>query len=327
MLASDDQVKLISTEDGIHLDGSILWFDARLTQDLSFLSSPHLVDAALPSQILTSQESALILEALYRKPDGLVGRFNHPIRIGQLSLELIPSGVGLAGANLLIETGKQKVLYAPLLQLERIAIARHLQLRKADILVLGAKVPYQDSGATHSEHLKAIELVLTNALDDHRPVTLFSGSTPTTQDLITLCNSQDISPFCSQSLEKVNAVYRNYGVQLTVSTKKPDFSAGVQLLPVRKAKRYEKKQESEITIFVADDVVAHERAKASYPWIDQHLVLPAYSSGAAFKEVCDQVNPSKLFFFGPYASEYAKQLSALKPEVSALYPKHLPSLF
>ena len=327
MLSSNDQIKFVSTEDGIHLDGSILWFDAQATRELSFLSSPYAITSAIQSQVLTTSESAEILAALYSKPEGLIGQFNHPIRIGELTLELIPSGVGLAGANLFIEKGDRTILYAPQLQLEQLPIARHLQLRQADILILGATEPYSASKVSYESYQHSLAAIIRASAESSEPLTIFASSSPSAQELISLCNALGVEPSVSKELEKVNEIYRSHGVKLDCADKQSGSRSHIKILHQRKAKRYTKKYAEEKTLYLSSSVEALEKAKSELAWIDYHKLLPVSSSGISYKPVIDTVAPKQLYFFGSYASSYQKAFSSLAPETNTLYPRHLPSLF
>ena len=136
-----ETLRIVSTEDGLHLKDSILWLDAYSTGQLSFLSVARESIKNLLPQVIATEETVKVLEAFRKKPNALVCQYNRPFSIGQLKMELLPSGHSFGGALLYLETGHQSLLYAPSLQTLKIPTHRQLQLKKAKTLILKAQTP------------------------------------------------------------------------------------------------------------------------------------------------------------------------------------------
>src|SRR5689334_3572085 len=123
-------ISIRQTEDGLHLSGSILWFDSQNSGELSFLSSASSSLQARVPQVIATEETVRILESQKRRPNALVCQYNRPFSVGRLKMELLPSGSILGGASLHVETDEGRLLYAPHLQLHRIPTVRQMQLKK-----------------------------------------------------------------------------------------------------------------------------------------------------------------------------------------------------
>ena len=63
MKTTESHLQIKSTEDGINIDGSILWLDSNDSGEISFLSSIHLVNKAPKKQIIVSRELSGLLES------------------------------------------------------------------------------------------------------------------------------------------------------------------------------------------------------------------------------------------------------------------------
>ena len=137
-------IPIRSTDDGIHLSNSILWFDSRANGQLSFVSSAQCPSKVQVPQIITTEETLKILAAQKNEPqthNALVCQYNRPFSIGRLRMELLPSGGILGGASLYVETEQGRLLYAPYLQTQKSGTVRQMQLKKAHTLILNAYHP------------------------------------------------------------------------------------------------------------------------------------------------------------------------------------------
>ena len=134
--------QLRATEDGIQIRDSILWLDARFTRDLSFLSSACCLSGRTEARVITTEETVKLLAINNIKLNALICPYNQIVSLGQLRMELLPSGTGLGASSLWVEQRHGSLLYAPQLQPQKTGITRVMQLKPADTLILGARSPF-----------------------------------------------------------------------------------------------------------------------------------------------------------------------------------------
>ncbi len=105
----------IIAQRGLHLLGSMLWFDATAPRELCFASSASLRRPGQHRKVLCTTASAALFTArdarLLRRFRALTSPYGRPVRIGPLRLSLLPSGRLLGGAQLLVEHEGWRVLY------------------------------------------------------------------------------------------------------------------------------------------------------------------------------------------------------------------------
>jgi putative mRNA 3-end processing factor len=94
---------------GVQLTGTPIWCDARATRDVNFVS--HAGAYRPGRQIICTEATALRLGA--RAPhSALRPPYARPFSLGDLRVELYPSGLTLGGASLVVDVKGERVAYA-----------------------------------------------------------------------------------------------------------------------------------------------------------------------------------------------------------------------
>jgi putative mRNA 3-end processing factor len=116
--------------DGVHIAGTPLWCDARRARELCFVSSALVPDARRHRQIIATQAT---LDLLPEPPArALAVPYGRPFALGDLRLELFPSGPMVGAAALLVDLGPTRVVYAGPVDPRRGAEARACDLLVVD---------------------------------------------------------------------------------------------------------------------------------------------------------------------------------------------------
>ncbi|SME91644.1 hypothetical protein [Pseudobacteriovorax antillogorgiicola] len=325
----ENSIKLTSTEDGIHLDGSILWLDSKHTGDISFLSNPQSATSKLDSRVIATEETIRILESFRKKPKALICQYNRPFAIGPLNMELLPSGVGLGGASLWVETNNKKILYAPQLQPQNSETCHHMQVRKADILILSAKTPYNaDANISRKrEKERLIETIKKMVSANERPQ-IFCEPYATGPEITKILSEEGINVAVHPNLFRILKVYEAYGSHvgsyIQHSIHRGDYDTLLKPIPQNKQLR---------RVFPKNPVISIEDNQGPrlddglFRKIDERFYIPSSCDGRELKTIVPKIKPREIYIFGPYAKDYVRQLRSLAPVVKALFPRHLPSLF
>jgi hypothetical protein len=96
------------------VEGSILCLEGSSNETLTFVSSPVApwrTGKLAGRQILVSDEAHEILSRKFKKVAFLSCKYNHPITLGALTLELLPSGEAPGSSFLLIRKNERSLLY------------------------------------------------------------------------------------------------------------------------------------------------------------------------------------------------------------------------
>ncbi len=325
------EFRIEQTDDGLHLQGSILWFDAQGQTDLSFLSSAHSPFNPKSSQLITTEETAKILEAYRRKPNALVCQYNRPFSIGRLKMELLPSGCILGGASLYLETDSNRLLYAPELQPNRIPTVRQMQLKRASTLVMGTTHPdpFAPVPNRKKEKERLLETVHQMGKLGQFPI-VFCDPLSMAQELTKLLTDNGFPVAVHESIFKAHQVYESFGSKLGDYTRYARRSnrEKIVLFPLPR------KKTSVLPIVPPDTpliAVEADPDAGSSVLTAQHLarrfIISSSCDGADLKEIVTAVSPKDLYIFGPHTKRYVEGLSGLGVNVRPLYLNDQPTLF
>jgi len=328
--SSNESISIKQTEDGLHLDDSILWFDSRYNGELSFLSSATYNFQSRVPQVIATEETVKILEAYKKKPNALICQYNRPFSIGRLKMELLPSGTVLGGASLYVETEKGRLLYAPQLQPHRIDTVRKMQLKRAHALVLGAfhPDPHAQMPSRKKERERLIEAVNAHIAKGDYPV-IICEPVPTAQEITKLLTDHNIPVAVHDAIYRVNSVYENYGSKLGKHTRHSKHTKNKVIvfpLPNKRTMRLGTKFPEGPLLYV-EDTMEETIPPSALSSVSDRFFMGSSCDGAELKEVVSAVKPKELYILGPYAKRYFKEFTGLCPKIEPLLINDQPTLF
>jgi hypothetical protein len=223
MARTDADSALIEYRDGIHLHGTVLWFDSVRRQELTFISHANVPRAQRHGEILATEATAKLLQAMgqvdgrgrrVHKPRALVTPYGRPFALGQLALTLIPSGYCLGSANLLVEYQSKRILYAGRINPRRHALAAPLQARTCDQLVLACPLGAKRGAALPPSDREAGAFLrhVLESLDEGRTPIIFCSAVGEAQEVIRLLAEADVEMQVHRTIYAATKVYREEGL-------------------------------------------------------------------------------------------------------------------
>ena len=331
-----EQAKFKLTDDGLHVTDSILWLDSATNGQLSFLSTALKKTQICVPQVITTEETAKLLEVLKKKPNALVCQYNRPFSLGKLRIELLPSGNILGGASLLIETDRDKILYAPFLQPNAIPTVRKMQIKRAHSLIVGAYFPDSNTVFPNRKREKErlVEKVQAFIANDEYPIIMCDPSS-TAQEVLKLLCDNGFPVSVHPSIRRINKVYENYGTKLgrySVFTKRNSLNKKVLILPKSIILPFSGVKLPSSPILSIDDALQTGTNLrgffATMPTrIADTFFLSSYCDGPELRAVISLVSPKELYFIGPYAKKYCEDFQNAAQKVQPLYVNDQPTLF
>jgi putative mRNA 3-end processing factor len=331
---SRELIKVKSTEDGLHIADSILWLDSQLSGDLSFLSSASALSQSRVPQVIATEETVKILEACRKKPHALICQYNRPFSIGRLKMELLPSGSVLGGASLYVETDKGRVLYAPCLQPNSIATVRKMQVKKANVLIMGAfhPDPNQSLPNRRKEKERLAQYIRENLAQGRAPAILCDPIS-TAQEITKHLNEQNIPVAVHPTIYRINRVYESFGSVLGSYAVLGKRHSGNRVLILPKSRRtnnilpVKDNDGPFITIEDALPQFRRDTTDAFQTKVTDTFYLSRHCDGPELKAIIQMVGPKELYFFGPYAKRYVHEMKDMAAKVRPLYVNDQPTLF
>jgi len=325
-------IKVRSTDDGLQLADSILWFDSEGNGDLSFLSSAVAATRTKVPQVIATEETVKIMEAYRKRPNALICQYNRPFSIGRLKMELLPSGAVLGGASLYVETDKGRLLYAPQLQTQKIPTVRQMQLKKASTLVLGAFHPDPNSSLPNRkrERDRLIERVRTAINERNEYPTILCNAISTAQEITKLLTDEGIPVAVHPTIFKVNKIYETCGSSLgrySIYSKRTHTKQKVLLLPRPSTAGAMRRALPDGMLLVVEETMTDLTTPPPGRSFTDRFHLGSTVDGVEMREVISAVAPKELYFFGPYAKRYVEEMKGSVPKIKPLFPFDQPALF
>lgn len=320
------EVRISSTEDGLRLNDSILSFDSCHSQNVSFISSALSPHAQVSSSIIASNETFAIYQAFRRKLRGLKCEFHKKIAVGQLSMELLPSGGVLGGASLYVEFPDFNLLYAPLLRSKRVLNFRSMQLRGADVLVLGAFNSLAPREAlSRQEEVKRFIATIRRDVMGGRSPSVICPPVDLAPEMTVRLQSEGVGVTVHPTIARVNRVYERFGTVFSDYAYEKD--AIVRFYPLSRYLQAVNRIQDKSPIYLLKNSFQESKRSARFPFADRFL-LSAHSTLCEVKaKLADIVAPQKILVFGPYTKQYVEELSTIAGTVKPLFQNNQPPLF
>jgi putative mRNA 3-end processing factor len=121
---------------GLHLIGTVLWFDAVRARDLSFVSHAHVDHIAPHRKILATPTTARLVRHRLGETAALISPFGRVFSIGGMTVELFPAGHVLGSAQIRVSVGGEQLVYTGDLNVVPNRTAEPHEIRKCDVLVI-----------------------------------------------------------------------------------------------------------------------------------------------------------------------------------------------
>ena len=128
----------VSWRDGVHITDTPIWCDARRARDVCFVSASDRPVRANHGQLVATRETLVQLASA--SGDHLAVPYRRPFTLGEIKIELVPTGHAFGSAGLFAEYHGRRVLYAGTIAGRHAGLAELAELRPCDALVIDA--PY-----------------------------------------------------------------------------------------------------------------------------------------------------------------------------------------
>ncbi len=199
---------------GIHLVGSVLWFDARRPDVLTFLSSARVRDAGRFARALCTDRTRALLRVARPGFSPLVAPFGQVLRLGALEITLHPSG-HMPGASILrVATQGTTVLYASHVALQPHPMAEAAQVPKGDVLVLRADYGSLDrSFPTRADALAQVVDTARRTLVTGRTPVFLGSLMGKSQEVVRALVDGGVPVLVHRAVAAVNQQYRLLGFE------------------------------------------------------------------------------------------------------------------
>ncbi len=312
---------------GLHLLGTVLWFDAPRRADLCFLSHAHFARPVPHRKILTTPITAALVRPRLHKARTLLCPYHRSFALGELGLMLVPAGHIAGSAQLVVEHRAERIVYTGHFSLSSSRCAQAAEIPPADVLILHAMFePRLRLPPREEEESSLVEWVEKVINAGEIPVFLCS-ETGKSQEIALLLLSRGLSVRAERRvLEACRRVQAVTGIDLSgVRRARSVPKPGEVLLagPSRTAKARLRRN-------------ARVRLAAASGWslvpgfceregLDRAFAISLHADFGMLERYLEECSPRRVFLFGPGAGATAEILSRRNREILALSaPEQLP---
>ncbi len=316
-------------DQGVHLVGSVLWFDAGRHDVVSFVSSARVRDAWRHTRALCTDRTRTLLRVSRPGFQALAVPYGRRVSVGPLELTLAPAGFMPGSAQVVVESDRGTVLYANNVCLEAHPLAEPLQIMHADTLVLKTAYGRPDFRfPTRAEARARVVEAASRAIADGATPVFLTSPVGKAQEVVRCLTDAGLPVVVHPSVARVDRVYRSLGFDpgpARVFKGSPQrnsamvFPEHLRSSPsIRRLKRARLFWVSGLAR--APDALARMRVEGGIP-------LAGHLDFAGLMHFVGVTRPRRVFTVGTWAEEFAAALRDKGVEAAALYREAQLSLF
>jgi len=303
---------MIEYNEGIHLKGTGLWFDSKKKAGLSFISNAN-IDRFTPSEkIIATPETIKFLFSKIKKSIVLACPYYRPFALGNLQVELVPSGHMLGSSQMIVDKGDKTLIYTGDINLNMLPTAKPAYTKHCDVLVM--KCPYGLPEYIFPSFDESIE-----ALTGFIKETLSSDSTPViiveplgkAQDIIKALGEHGFKLSLHKSIYKATKIYEEFGIQFKdYELYKPsEIDEKIVIIPPNKLESENLKEIKRKRLGIIAECTNDEKSAIRLAFKADDVIT--LSSHAGYKELLqfvELIKPEKVYLVEEHATEFAKIL-------------------
>ncbi len=300
---------MIEYNEGIHLKGTGLWFDSRKKAGLSFISNAN-IDKFTPSEkIIATPETIKFLDSKIKKSVVLACPYHRAFALGNLQLELVPSGHMLGSSQMIVDKGDKTLIYTGDINLKKVPTAKPVYTKHCDVLVM--KCTFGQERYIFPPFDESIEPIIKFINE-----TLSSDSTPLilveplgkAQDIIKALGEHGFKLSLHKSIYKATKIYEEFGIEFgDYELFKPThIEEKVVIIPPDKigSNNIENIKRKRAAIVLECTAEEKSAIKSAFK-ADEAFTLSNHAGYNELLQYVELVSPKKVYLIDEYAAEFA----------------------
>ena len=312
----------ITYDQGVHIDGTILWFDPTRVREFAAISHAGVPLKDRQGKILWGDRTARIATLLRsKKRRGLVCPFGRPFSIGNLELELFPSGFAAGASQFQVTFADgHKLVYAGPVSLRRNRTAEPIEIRRCDTLALDATYGHEQFVFPEREPIQAalLDWVRTRHSGGETPILLVQNPGHA-QDLVHLLAGADFRVRVHRSVYACNRAYLGLGLDMPGCRQfrgsPPPNEVVVWPLHLWRSKAIRKVRKGRLAAVTG---TGDARATRRRLRVADLFNWSCRADCADLQEFVRRVKPKRLLLTGAHAASFAASLSPSKMVIETL---------
>ncbi|MBI3073919.1 MAG: MBL fold metallo-hydrolase [Deltaproteobacteria bacterium] len=212
--ASDSRLAL-EYRRGLHLVGTVLWFDSVRARDLSFVSHAHVDHLAPHRKILATPATARLVRHRIGETAALVSPFGRVFSIGGMTIELFSAGHVLGSAQIRVSLGGEQLVYTGDLNVAPNRTCEPHETRKCDVLVIESTFGHPRYKFPAREEVEAaVARFATDTLARGETPAFLAYSLGKAQEVARILGDAGIPTRAHRAAYEIVEIYREMGVDI-----------------------------------------------------------------------------------------------------------------
>ncbi len=303
---------MIEYDQGIHLLGTDLWFDSKKKAKFSFISNANTGRFAPPEKVISTPETIKLIEGKIKKSVVLACPYYRPFTLGNMQVELIPSGYMPGSAQIAVSSGDETIIYTGDINLRQSSTAVPAHVKRCQILIM--KCTY---GAPKYVFPPAEQVI--GALTEFIDSSLSSGSVPVilaepvgkAQEIIVILSEKGYKLSIHKSIYKAVKIYEEFGIKFSnYELFKPKKVEGkVVVIPPHKgeSKSIDRIKNKRVAVII--ETAADEQSSVKKVFnADEAFPLSNHAGFDELLRYVELVRPEKVYLIHGHPTEFARTL-------------------
>lgn len=313
---------MIEYDNGIHLKGTGLWFDSKKKVGLSFISNADIDKFTPPEKIIATHETIKFLEKKVKKSVLLTCPFYRPFSLGNLQVELIPSGHMLGSSQIIVDKSEKTLIYSGDINLKELPTAETISIKHCNVLVLKCTFGLPEYiFPSFEESMEPLIKFIGAALSSNSTPILMVKAVGVAQDIIKALGDNGFKLRLHKSIYDVTKIYEGLGVNFGdyELLESGNIEEKVVIMPLEKIDSDNiheiKSKQSAIIVESGTEELSSITSEFN---ADKAFTFSTRAGYDELLEYVEKVNPEKVYLIDQYANEFAKVLQNNGYEAIAL---------
>ena len=303
---------MIEFDQGIHLRGTSLWFDSVKKAKFSFISNANIGRFVPSEKVIATPETIRLIEKRIGKSVALACPYNRPFTLGNIQVELIPSGYMLGSAQIEIQKSGKTIIYTGDINLRQSLTSEPARVKRCQILII--KCTY---GSPKYAFPPADDVI--KSLAEFIDGSLSSGSVPVllaqdpgkAQEVIKTLGAAGYRLSVHKSIYSSLKIYEEFGIQFpNYELFKPKKIEGRVLVfpPLkRQSKDIDKIRDKRVAVIIESSPDEQSNIKKAF-YADELFPLSSHAGFDELLQFVELAKPEKVFLVEGHSTEFARTL-------------------
>lgn len=338
---SGEEIQLSSDNGVVALEHSVLTLDAEHSSLVNFISSPgpaYLSGKLSGKQILLSDEAYRILLARFPQTPFLPCQYFRPIVLGNLSIELLPSGESPGSSFLRVQKGQDSLFFASYWSKQSSSAFRKAVFKRSQMLLLKLHAnPFQVPGTSARKEVDRLLELAQKILRAQENLVIATDSFGEAQHLASRLHAAALPTACEPRL---HSIMKTLGDSMP-PTEVPSW--------LRNLRKHSAQSSEPCVVLVSKEPLLAQRPRSlpkgvwawlgnelpqgfQQPWMSGLTFVDAFAihnapDTAEIQTLVSEVRPSQMLVYGEGAPQVVQWLAGRGVPAELFAPPRLQTLF